>query len=161
MKLEPCIRKAYGRCEHPEDTVARLEPIPVEWPRGSDAGSGFEGYYRRGLQLYAAGDYAAAVTELQHAAELEPTHEAVYLFYGSAVLLAGQLETALPLYRRAVENSRSPALIEECNWQLANALLAAADTPAALSLLREIAADGGARSMAARRLLEEITAAGG
>ncbi len=27
MKLEPCIRKAYGRCEHPEDTVARLEPI--------------------------------------------------------------------------------------------------------------------------------------
>ncbi len=138
-------------------SLARLEPIPVEWPRGPETPTGFEGLYRNGLRLYAAGDFAAATTELQRAAELEPSHEAVYLFYGSATLLAGKAMAALPLYQRAVGNSRSPALAEECSWQLANAHLAAADAPAAVILLREIAAGGGSRAADAQELLQAIT----
>jgi tetratricopeptide (TPR) repeat protein len=68
-------------------------------------------HYARGLDLYAARNFAAAVPEFEQGFAIDPRRE--FLFAeAQALRLAGACARAVPLYRRFLETDPSPLQIE-------------------------------------------------
>jgi tetratricopeptide (TPR) repeat protein len=118
--------------------LARMEPLPVRVQRGPVATDGFDETYHQALDRYRAREFKSAEALLAQAAALNPDHPEVHLYLGSARLLLGRLEDAMPVLHRAVEVARTPVQLEESKWQLANAYLAADQGDMATAVLREV-----------------------
>ncbi len=141
----------------PEVTgLARLEPLAVLSVRGPLGAGEYELAYRSGLELYARGNYRESAEEFARAAQLEPTHETVFLYLGSAQLLADAPAAAVEALESGLAHTADPELIAEYQWQLANAHLAAGRLGPAREHLARIAESGGTRADEARDLLSRI-----
>jgi hypothetical protein len=136
--------------------LARLEPLVVLSVRGPAGTVEFASAFHSGLEHYARGNYAQAATAFERAAQLTPSHESVFLYLGSARLLAGDPGAAIRPLERGPANTGDPELIAEYQWQLANACLAAGRLGLAWDCLNRLAAGGGSHAQEARVLRDRI-----
>jgi len=138
--------------------LARIEPLPVEVTRDAGDGGALARQRRRGLELYAAGDYSAARDSLLEALQ-HGTDDAVSLYLASSELLLGMREAALDRLRPLSQRASDGALREEALWQLANAALVAGSIAESERTLRELVAMGDYHATDAAALLDRIEAA--
>jgi tetratricopeptide (TPR) repeat protein len=141
--------------------LARLEPLAVLSVRGPAGRGDFASAFRSGLERYAHGAYEQSAADFARAARLDPSHETVFLYLGSARLLAGDPAAAITALERGQANTSDPELLGEYRWQLANASLSAGRLKSARGHLDRVAASGGPHAAEARELLERIKQARG
>jgi hypothetical protein len=91
-----CSGPAWGD----ESTAATTPPPPPMSPQA-------QAHYDRGLELYAAHQYGAAVDELRQGFAVEPRREFLFA-QAQAFRLAGDCEHAIPLYRQFIDSGPSP-----------------------------------------------------
>jgi hypothetical protein len=133
--------------------LAVIEPIPVDVPRGSDTSGSFARDRRDALELYADRDYANSRTPFAHALLTQPDDREMQLYFGSALILDGDFERALPSLSGAA-TSDDPIIREEGLWQLANTQLALGREQEARDALARVVDMGGRHASHARRLLD-------
>jgi hypothetical protein len=89
-----------GSGDVPADPRASLGTAPPMIPRA-------KAYYDRGLELYAARNYAAAVDEFQRGFAIDPRREFLFA-QAQALRLAGDCARAVPLYRQFLDSEPPP-----------------------------------------------------
>lgn len=136
--------------------LARVQPPPYVPPtlRGSDPG---RGRFRRAMDAFVRGDHAAAVPDLRAAAAGEPGAADVQFFLGTALLLAGEPEAAVPPLRRTIALGDTPFL-EEAHFYLAKVHLRRGAVEEAKRELDRVVQLGGERAAEARALLRDLHA---
>jgi tetratricopeptide (TPR) repeat protein len=138
--------------------LAILDPLPVRVSRGATGAGGSEGTFASALELYRSGEYEAAELLLQRAADFEPQNPLILLYLGSSRLLLRKPVASLEVFRRARAAADDPQEVEEIDWQLANACLAAEEFEEGLRHLLELRGGGGHRAADAMRLLDRAQA---
>jgi len=134
------IRLDAARTRRAIVELASLEPIAVSDVvlRGAEGNADPE-RYRRAIERYAAGDFAAAEGEFAALLADAPENPLVALYLGSARLQLGQPAEALPPLETAAE--RGEGLVQErALWYLAGAKLALVDGPGAIEVLERLLA---------------------
>jgi tetratricopeptide (TPR) repeat protein len=109
--------RAQAQADEPPPTdsaspaVSPTAIAPAAEPAASEMNSEAKAHYTRGLELYAARNFAAAVPEFELGFAIDPRRE--FLFAeAQALRLAGACTRAVPLYRRFLESDPSPLQIE-------------------------------------------------
>jgi tetratricopeptide (TPR) repeat protein len=135
--------------------LSRIEPPP--WTptrlRGAENDSGRQ--FREAMELYAKGEWSAALPALRDASRLDPKAAHVSFYLGACALLAGRRAEAVASLRRVVALGETPFL-EESHFFLAKAHLGTGDLAAAEAELAKAIELGGPRGDEARRLLGEL-----
>ena len=104
--------------------VARAQTTPVTPPMNDEA----RAHYDRGLNLYAAKDYAAAIHELEQGYAVEPRREFLFA-QAQAQRLAGDCQRAVPLYQRFLATTPTAAQESAAQLGLARCAQQMAATP--------------------------------
>ncbi|MBK9091163.1 MAG: tetratricopeptide repeat protein [Holophagales bacterium] len=139
-------------------TMAELARVdPPRWTptrlRGAENEAGRR--FREAMELYAKGEWSAALPALREASRLDPQASHVSFYLGACALLAGHRAEAVESLRRVVSLGETPFL-EESRFYLAKAYLGASDIAAARAELQATVELGGPRLDEARKLLEEL-----
>ena len=137
--------------------LARVEAPPYTPPalRGAAGRAGEQ--FRNGMRSYQRGDYNAAETALQRAADLDPSDPQAWFFRGICDLMLSRAGSAIPLFQRVLALGDSP-YIEGAHFYLAKAFLAQRDLPAASDELRKTIQLSGDREVEARAMLPQLDA---
>ncbi|MBI1951845.1 MAG: tetratricopeptide repeat protein [Acidobacteria bacterium] len=120
---------------------------------------GAEGEARRkfaqAMEHYVAGHYAAALSGLEEASELDPAAPEASFFLGICYLLTGKVDPAVQALQRTVALGDT-LYLEEAHINLAKAFLRKGDPDRATAELRKAVALEGDHESEARALLERI-----
>lgn len=137
---------------HPE--LARIEPIVISFDPDR-IGVDIE----EGMNLYRAGRWAEAADALEKLTQggARARDGEVLLYLGSAHLMEGDFDEAIPKLVRALADAPDPDTEDEIRWQLANAQLAAGRTDTRI-LFERIEDAGLARSGDAKAILAAMDA---
>ncbi len=111
--------------------------------------------FREAMELYAKGEWSAALPALREASRLDPEAAHVSFYLGACALLAGHHAEAVESLRRVVALGETPFL-EESRFYLAKAYLGGGDLAAARAELQATVELGGPRLDEARKLLEKL-----
>jgi tetratricopeptide (TPR) repeat protein len=109
--------------------VARAQTTPVPPPMNDEA----RAHYDRGLNLYAAKDYAGAIRALEQGYAVEPRREFLFA-QAQAQRLAGDCQRAVPLYQRFLATSPTDAQESAAQLGLARCAQQMAATPPSVVL---------------------------
>jgi tetratricopeptide (TPR) repeat protein len=104
--------------------VARAQTTPAPPPMNDEA----RAHYDRGLNLYAARDYAGAIRELEQGYAVEPRREFLFAL-AQAQRLAGDCQRAVPLYQRFLATTPTAAQESAAQLGLARCAQQMAATP--------------------------------
>jgi tetratricopeptide (TPR) repeat protein len=134
----------------------RLEPLPIHIPRGPGTDSREQELWR-GLDRYAARDYRVATEHLERAAAANPDVVEPHVYAGSAHLLLGRPEAAIPVLEHALAVAGKGSRAEsESRWQLVHALLSEGRSVDAGSHLEPLVTGGQEHAKEAHALLNEL-----
>jgi tetratricopeptide (TPR) repeat protein len=135
--------------------LARIEP--PRWTstrlRGAENEAGRR--FREAMELYAKGEWSAALPALREASRLDPEAAHVSFYLGVCALLAGEHTEGVGNLRKVVSLGETPFL-EESRFYVAKAYLGSGDLAAAQAELQATVELGGPRLDEARKLLEEL-----
>ncbi|MEX1024605.1 MAG: hypothetical protein WD226_05960 [Planctomycetota bacterium] len=138
--------------------LAHIEPLPVKTLRSESSASEFDAAYARGLEHYAATEYAAALPFFARALALDGGRHEARLYLGSSLLLEGDAPRAAEALRRATDTSVVPAIRDEALWLLAQAYLRQNLPERALDALAARRPDAARHASATREQLEALRA---
>jgi len=112
--------------------------------------------YRTAMESYAAGDYAAAISGLEEAADLDPSSANISFFLGACYLLADRTPDGIAELEHTVSLGDTPFL-EETYLLLAKAHIGTGEFDAARPELQAVIDLGGDLAVDARSLLEQLS----
>ncbi len=150
----PVIPDATQLAELARVDPPRYEPLRL---RGHEDAAAVR--FRKAMEPYARGTWAAALPLLTEASRLDPKDARSAFYEGACALLVGRAEQGIDSFRRVVALGETPYL-EEARFYLAKAYLGAGDLQAARGELNEVVRLEGDRRDEARRLLERLDAIG-
>ena len=139
--------------------LAQVEPLPVRTLRSPATEAEFDLAYAKGLEHYAAGDYALASTELERAIGIDPSRPEARLYFGSALLLEGNAERARIVLRPATDATVVAGIRDEALWVLAQACLYHGEPEAAIGALERRSATAARHLEATREQLDALRSA--
>ena len=137
--------------------LASIEPPAYEQPRLRTAVGEAEETFRTAMDRYQRGDFRGAISELEAAAEFDPSRVDVLFFLGASLLLAGDTEAALG-YLGRVSEMGDVQYLEEALYLRAQAHLLRGDAEAAGTDLQAIIELAGGWEKRAGSQLDELRA---
>jgi len=122
--------------------LARFDPPPFVPLALRKAGNAAAERFAQGMKSYAGGLYEEAITDLQAAAELDPSEPSARFFLGICLLLTRKTDEGIRELERTIALGDSPYL-EEAHFYQAKAFLAKGDVDGAKAELDWVAAKAG------------------
>ena len=121
MGFVVCAAFAAPAFAQPKPPAGQTKTMPLPPPVNADV--------KQGLDLYAAGDFTAAVPVLERAHEAEPANFEVHFALAQALRKTGQCDKALPHYKALVDTAPEPAKADEVHAAMAECPVAVVTPP--------------------------------